>query len=228
MDARGKTYLGLLVVSCLLLSSLTSSRAQQPRPKGGLYVIPRVSRCSETLLPLELDGIGPLPTQVILKIRRSGENQDLVKQQLKLDGDKYKWSGLLAPLGKYDALLFALNDESTPLGIFTFNNIDILKDFIKEERGEITYINRGGPGSVDPSIEESIRKPLPVERLPKRDGRNQLHIIVMNGRGTEADEYFGPPPESQRWVSKPLRLGEYRLIVVEYKGDGSCQLIRGK
>lgn len=72
------------------------------------------------------------------------------------------------------------------------------------------------------------RRPLTVSQLPAPTGQSQIHIVVMNDRGNKADEYYGPPPNEQRWSSKPLSLGRYRLIVAEYKKDQDCQVVRGR
>ena len=229
MDARIKTSFGFLVACSLLWLILPTGQAQQPQPKGELYVIPRAGRCTETALPLELDNVKPLPAEVLLRIKRFDDEKEVGKWLLTLNNDTYKWSGLLTPLGKYRAELYDARDRTTLLGQFTFNNIDILKDFVKEERGEITYISRGGEGAENNNTEsDSERKSLLIDHLPASDGSNRLHIIVMNSRGLKAAEYFDRPPKDGRWESPPLLLGQYRLIVVEYKGDGNCQTIRGR
>jgi hypothetical protein len=224
MDARRKINLRFLVVSCFLVIALATSSAERVQ-RGALYVIPTLGRCSETVLPLKLDGITPLPSEVLLRVKRRADEKELVAQQLNLNGGGYSWSGLLAPLGSYRAQLYDAKDKTTLLGEFTFNNIDILKDFIRQERGEITYINRGGEEAETPSDPE--RKSLIIDQIPASNGRNQLHIIVMSSQGKKADEYFGSPPSERQWKSRPLPVGQYRLIVVEYKGDGNCQVIRG-
>jgi hypothetical protein len=217
-------------VICLTLPCTIGGRGgRQSRPKGSLYVIPTIGRCSETTLPLELDGITPMPNEVELRVKRSGEDRDVVAGRLTLGASVYTWSGLLVPLGKYTAQLYSVGDKTGLLGEFTFNNIDILKDFITRERGEIITITRGegGEGKSENPESSAGRGIWTLENLPKSDGRNQLHIIVMNSRGNKADEYYGTPPQDQHWRSKPLLAGQYRLIVVEYKDDGSCQIIKG-
>jgi hypothetical protein len=223
MDARRKTNCGFLVIGCILMIALATGAKQIQ--KGALYVIPTVGKCSETVLPLKLDGISPLPSEVLLRVKRRSDDKEVVAQQLNLDGSGYTWAGLLAPLGSYRAQLYDAKDKTTLLGEFSFNNIDILKDFIRQERGEITYINRGGDGVQNTADPE--RRSLVIDQLPTSNGRNQLHIIVMSSQGKKADEYLGAPPSDRRWTSKPLLVGQYRLIVVEYKGDGNCQIIRG-
>lgn len=229
MDAGIKTAIGLLAICLTLPPATGAGGAGQSRPRGSLYVIPTVGGCSETTLPLELDGVSPLPDEVELHVKRGGEVGDTVTARLALSDGVYRWSGLLVPLGKYKAQLYSVGDKATLLGEFTFNNIDILKDFIARERGELITITRGEDGE-DPSgsqDEGGGRGTWALENLPASDGRNRLHIILMNRRGNKADEYYGPPPESRSWRSKSILPGQYRLIVVEYKGDGSCQVIRG-
>jgi hypothetical protein len=185
-------------------------------------------RCSLTKLRVELDGLTPLPSEVILRVWRASDNQEVFNQKVNLGSDgQYYWSGLLVPLGRYKAQLFNTKDASASLGIpFSFSNIDILKNFVSEERGEITYLSRGGDPSEPQNDHE--RKTLPVNQLPKPTGHNKIHIIVINDRANKADEYFGDPPADQIWRSKPLYLGQYRLMVVEYLNDGRCQILRGK
>ena len=79
----------------------------------------------------------PLPSEVLLKVRRASDDKEIVNQPITLNSDgRYYWSGLVTPLGKYWAQLFDARDKTTPLGVaFAFNNIDILKDFVREERG---------------------------------------------------------------------------------------------
>jgi hypothetical protein len=228
MDARNKTSLRLLTLGCLLLLAVVASGAGQGRPRGSLYVIPTVGRCSETVLPLELDGINPPPSEVELRVKRSDDDRNVIAQRLTLDNGTYRWSGLLVPLGKYKAQLYDASDSAALLGEFTFNNIDILKDFITRERGEIVTITRGG-GEAEAGDQgvDAGRGSLSLDNLPKPDGGNRIHVIVMNGRGNRADEYYGPPPANGRWSSKPLLAGNYKLIVVEYGGDGNCRIIRG-
>jgi hypothetical protein len=189
-------------------------------------VIPTVGRCSETSLPLELDGVNPLPAEVELRVKRGNDNQYAVKSRLTPDGGGYRWSGLLVPLGKYTAQLYDAGDGAL-LGEYTFNNIDILKDFISRERGEIITITRGEGETTGGQGPDAEMGSLSLDNLPRLDRGSQLHIIVMNSRGNKADEYFGPPPPGRRWRSRPLRLGDYKLIVIDYKGDGGCQIIRG-
>jgi len=228
MDAGNKTRVGLLALGGFLMLAAVTGGAGQSRPRGGLYVIPTVGRCSETVLPLELDGINPLPAEVELRVKGDDDDRDVVASRLALDNGIYRWSGLLVPLGKYKAQLYDAGDKTVLLGEFTFNNIDILKDFINRERGELITITRGqGDAEASGQGSDAERGSLSLDNLPKSDGGNRLHIIVMNNRGNRADEYFGPPPASGNWRSKLLRAGDYKLIVVEYKGDGNCQIIRG-
>jgi len=233
MDARSKAGLRFLVINCLLLFGAVMCPAQQRSPRGALYVLPHAGNCTETVLALELDGISPLPTNVLLRIKRrddgSGEDKEVIARKLSLTDGAYRWSGLLAPLGKHKAQLYDAGDSTKLLGEFTFNNIDILKHFIDRERGEITYISRGGrdPANSDPHADPD-RNSLTVDRLPKPKDDNKIHIIVMNRRGEKADEYYGPPNPNQTWKSSPLRLGEYRLIVAEYYKNGECTVIRGR
>jgi len=231
MDARIKTGRRFLIICCLLLFGLVNGQARQ-KPRGALYVLPHAGNCTQTVLSLELDGISPLPTEVLLRIKwlgdRSREGKEVVSQRLSLTESGYTWSGLLTPLGKYKAQLCDAGNNAMILGEFAFNNIDILKEFITQERGEITYISRGGSdsGTTNPNVDQE-RKPLRVDHLPKPNG-NQIHIIVMTRRGEKADEYYGSPMPEQYWISKPLFPGEYRFIVAEYYGNGNCQVIRGR
>jgi hypothetical protein len=226
MDVRKNSCFRFLATTALLIGVLPTISAPQAQ-RAATYVVPRADRCSLTKLRVELDGITPLPGEILLKIWRAGDNQEVLSQNVNLgdDGKYYYWSGLLVPLGKYKVQLFNAKDISAPLGIpFSFNNIDILKDFVNEERGEITYLSRGG----DPSQTETERKVLPVDQLPKSNGHNKIHIVVINNRANKADEYYGDPPAEQIWKSKPLFVEQYRLVVVEYENDGRCKVLRGK
>lgn len=212
----------------LLLSlALAISAVSQSKRVGFIYVTPRPDSCTQTKLQVQLDSISPRPESVMLRVTRD-DKTEVFNQELKLGDDgHYYWTGLLVPLGKYKAEVFDASNKSLALGKpFAFNNIDILKDFIREERGEITYISRGGDDKQTAQDEE--RQPMTVDRLPPRTNANHVHILVMNDRGNKADEYFGPPPVEQRWVSKPLRPGRYQLIVAEYKEGQSCRLVRGR
>lgn len=227
MDVRANTNTGLLTV--LLLSIAFSTTAiPQPRRGGAIYVSTEAGNCSQTKLRLELDGVTPKPSAVVVRVTRESDNVQVISQELNLNNDgNYYWTGLLAPLGKYKAELLDRGNKSVPFGKpFVFNNIDILKSFIREERGEITYISRGGNETQNAQDNEE-RRTLTVDRLPAPAGQNQIHIVIINDRGNKSDEYYGPPPQEQRWTSKPLRLGKYRLIVAEYKTDQSCHLVRG-
>lgn len=228
MDARRQHSNRFLATAALLIFAFASSTAEQAQ-KGATYVVPSADKCSQTKIRVELDGIAPLPSEVTLKVWRTIDDKEVVSQQVSLssDGKYYYWSGLLVPLGKYKAQLFNAKDKSVSLGIpFSFNNIDILRSFVEEERGEITYLSRGGD-SADPQA-ASERQILSVGQLPTPNGHNQIHIIVINDRANKGDEYFGQPPREQVWRSKPLFLGKYWLLVVEYQDDGSCRVIRGR
>lgn len=229
MDAQRKTHIGFLITAFLLLIVAGSSVLSQSRRVGAIYVSPEIGACSGTKLQLDLDGISPLPHEVILKITRDADHLEVVNQQISLSDDgKYYWSGLLAPLGEYRAELFDAKNRSIVFGRpFAFNNIEILKDFIKKERGEIIYISRGGEGTENVQTDRE-RKTLTVNQLPTPTGKNQIHIVVINDRANKADEYFGPPPRERVWSSKPLRSGRYHLIVAEYRDDQSCQMVKGR
>jgi hypothetical protein len=224
MDVRTHTNPGFLVLVFFSIAVATNA-IPQARRLGVFYVRMETGKCSQTTLRLELDGFKPMPSSVLLRITRHTDDAVVVKQEVNLaDDNSYRWTGLLAPLGKYKAELFDAKNRSAALGApFAFNNIDILKDFIKEERGEITYISRGGKEPNNNQGDE--RKPLTVTRLPAPTGHNQIHIVVINDFGIEADEYYGLPPAEQRWSSKPLRPGRYRLVVAEYDKD-NCHLVR--
>lgn len=226
MDVRTNTNIGFLVV---LLLSITTNVTPQSRRVGALFVATQTGNCSQTRLRLELDGITPRPSPVVLRVTRERDQFEVVNQELNLSNDgNYYWTGLLAPLGKYKAELFDGKTKAVALGKpFVFNNIDILKAFNKEERGEITHISRGGDEGQNSQNNEE-RGTLTVNELPAPTGQNQIHIVVMDYRGNRADEYFGPPPGERRWSSKPLRPGRYRLLVAEYKLNQSCQLVRGQ
>ena len=228
MVTGNKTSIGLLALGCLLLLAAGTSSIGQNRSKGSLYVIPTAGRCSETALPLELDGI-TLPAYVELRIKRGDEDKVVVTQRLTLENGVYKWSGLLVPLGKYKAQLYDGIDKAELLGEFTFNNIDILKDFITKSSGEIVTITRGeGETESGSQGSDAARGSLTLGNLPKPDGNNRLHIIVMNSKGNKADEFYGSPSSDGTWRSKPLIIGNYKLIVVEYSVNGNCQIIRGR
>ena len=65
----------------------------------------------------------------------------------------------------------------------------------------------------------------PVDKLPASNGKT-LHIVVINQLNNgKADEYFGEPPANQVWKSKPLPLGDYRVIIIEYKENQTCTLV---
>lgn len=225
MDIRRDASTGFLVV--LLSLAVVNIAVPQPQGRGFIYVTTRADSCTQTKLQLQLDNLNPKPASVLLRITRE-DKTEVATKELNLGSDgNYYWLGLLVPLGKYKAEVFDAKNNSRALGKpFAFNNIEILRDFIREERGEIIYISRGGGEKETPQDEELQTKT--VDGLPPRTNGNQLHIIVMNSRGNKADEYYGPPPIEQRWTSRPLRQGEYRLIVAEYKSDQSCQVIKGK
>ncbi len=225
MDARTNASAGFLVV--LLSLAVANSAVPQSQRSGFIYVTTRADSCTRTNLQLQLDNFTPKPASVLLRVTRE-DKSEVVNEELNLTNDgNYYWTGLLVPLGKYKAEVFDSRNKSRALGKpFAFNNIEILRDFIREERGEIIYISRGGGEKETPQDEKLQTKA--VDGLPPRTNGNQLHIIVMNSRGNKADEYYGPPPVERRWTSKPLKPGEYRLIVAEYKSDQSCQVTKGK
>lgn len=223
MDTRRHVNIGLLVpvlfVSLLVGETLT--RAQ----KGATYVLIAADGCTGTKLQLELDGVTP-PPQARMKVTRVSDGQVVVDQPVTLNRDgRYYWSGLIAPLGRYRAQLFDPNQKSTALGLaYEFNNNDILKEFIKGERGEIIHLTRGGNESIN--IPQTELESLPVDKLPASNGKNKVHIVVINHENNKADEYFGQPPANQVWKSKPLPLGDYRVIIIEYKENDTCALVR--
>jgi hypothetical protein len=222
MDSRRHINIRLLVAVLFvtLVVGETVTRAQ----KGATYVQIAADSCSGTKLKLELDGVAP-PQQARLRVTRDSDGQVVVDEPVTLNNGRYYWSGLLAPLGKYRAQLFDVNQKSTALGLaYAFNNNDILKDFIKGERGEIVHLTRGGDESTN--LPQTQLKILPVDRLPASNGKNKLHIVVINQQNNKADEYLGEPPANQVWNSKPLPLGDYRVIIIEYKGTETCTLVR--
>jgi len=226
MDVRTNTNTGFLVV-LLLAMAMATNGGSQSRRAGILYVSLQPGNCTQTNLRLELDGIIPKPTSAVLRVTRDNDKIEVVNHQLNLSDDGYYyWSGLLAPLGKYRAEMFDGANKSLTAGKpYVFNNIDLLKNFNDEERGEITYISRGGN---DPQTGQDgyERRSLTVDRLPPQTADHQIHIVVINDRGNKADEYFGPSPREGLWRSKPLRFGPYRLIVAEYPGNQSCRITR--
>jgi hypothetical protein len=223
MDSRRHFNVRLLTAGLFvsLFAAATVTRAQQ----GATYVHIAADTCSGTKLKLELDGMTP-PQQARLKVTRDSDSRIVVDEPVTLNNGQYSWSGLLAPLGKYRAQLFDVNQTSTPLGLaYVFNNNEIVKDFIEGERGEIVQLTRGGDESINTTQTE--RKPLLVDKLPLADGKNKLHIVVIDlSNNNKADEYFGEPPANQVWNSRPLLLGNYRVIVIEYKGNKTCTLVR--
>ncbi|HET6976664.1 MAG TPA: hypothetical protein VFI24_10105 [Pyrinomonadaceae bacterium] len=225
MDIRTNASTGFLVV--LLSLAVANSAVPQSQGRGFVYVTTQADSCTQTKLQLQLDNLTPKPASVLLRITRE-DKTEVANKELNLGSDgNYYWTGLLVPLGKYKAEVFDARNKSRPLGKpFAFNNIEILRDFIREERGEIIYISRGG-GEKETAQDEKLQTKT-VDGLPPRANGNQLHIIVMNSRGNKADEYYGPPPVERRWTSKPLKPGEYRLIIAEYKSDQNCQVTRGK
>src|SRR6266446_1265818 len=221
MDSRRYFSARLLVV--VLFVSLFGGEPLTRAQKGATYVQIAADSCSGTKLKLELDGVTP-PPQARLRVTRDSDDQVVVDQPVILNDGRYYWSGLLAPLGKYRAQLFDANQKSTALGLaYAFNNNDILKDFIKAERGEIVHLTRGGDETIN--VPQTELKALPVEKLPASNGKNKLHIVVINQLSNgKADEYFGEPPPNQVWKSKPLPLGDYRVIIIEYKENQTCTL----
>lgn len=158
---------------------------------------------------------------------RESDNEIVVDQRVNLSGDsKYYWSGLLTPLGKYRAQLFDANNRSTALGLpYVINNNDILKEFVRGERGEIIHLTRGGDEPINPQTD---LKKLSVGNVPRPNGKNKLHVIVINQVNNKADEYFGAPPSSQVWDSRLLPLGDYRVVIIEYNGNAPCSFVRRK
>jgi hypothetical protein len=221
MDFRKHINIGFLALG-LLLSLSSKGSAQQ----GATYVKIAADACSGTKLKVELDGVSPLPPQARLRVTRESDERLVLDQVVMLSSDRrYYWSGVLAPLGKYKAQLFDFGNSSSPLGLaYVFNNNDILKEFIKGERGEIVHLTRGGDGSS--SSPQTEVKDLVIDRLPASTGKNRLHIVVINRQNNKADEYFGEPPAGQLWKTKPLPLGDYRVIVIEYDDNGTCTLLR--
>ena len=225
MDSRRHLNIGFLV-AVAIVSVLWSGARSANAQKGATYVEMAADNCSGTKLSLELDGITPPPQARLIVTRRSDE-QVVVDEPVSLGSDsRYHWSGVLAPLGKYRAQLFDANQKSVALGLsYAFNNDDILKEFIKGERGEIVHLTRGGN---EPVTQQTEQKKLTVGSLPRSNGKNKLHIILMNQLNNKADEYFGSPPSSQLWESRLLPLGDYRVIVVEYNENEACTLITRK
>jgi hypothetical protein len=228
MDARRNLSIGFLAIALLLVTVLASGPSECAQ-RGATYVETSADRCSGTRLRIQLDGIKPLPSEVLLKLRRASDDKEIANQPIPLNNDgRYYWSGLVTPLGKYWAQLFDAKDKTTPLGVaFAFNNIDILKDFVREERGEITYLSRGGNDTRNTQADLD-RKSLTVNQLPSPTGHNQIHIVVIDDRATKADEYFGAPPSEHLWNTRPLLPGRYRLIVVEYVDNGTCKILKGR
>ena len=222
MGSRKYINIGLLACGLLLtqLGSAVITSAQQ----GATYVHVAADKGSGTILELELDGITP-PAQAQLIVTRESDNQIVVDQQVNISKDsKYYWSGILTPLGRYRAQLFDVNRRSVALGLpYAFNNNDILKEFIEGERGEIIHLTRGGNEPTDPQTE---LKRLSVSNLLRSNGKNKVHIVVINKYNTNADEYFGPLPSNQVWESKLLPLGDYRVFIFEYNENQTCTLIR--
>lgn len=223
MDPRRHLNIGFLttvaIVSALWLGML-SANAQ----KGATYVQMGADSCNGTKLSLELDGITP-PPQARLIVTRQSDKQVVVDEPVSLGSDsRYNWSGVLAPLGIYRAQLFDANQKSVPLGLpYAFNNDDILKEFIKGERGEIVHLTRGGD---EPISQQTELKKLAVGNLPRSSGKNKIHIIVINYLNNKADEYFGVPPSSQLWESRLLPLGNYRVIIIEYNENKTCTFVK--
>lgn len=222
MDPR--RHLNIRLLAAVLFGSLFLGAAVTLAQQGATYVQIAADSCSGTKLKLELDGVTP-PQQARLRVTRDSDGQVVVDEPVTLNSGRYYWSGLLAPLGKYRAQLFDVSQKTTPLGLaYAFNNNDILKDFIEGERGEIVHLTRGGDESTN--IPQTQIKILPVDKLPSSNGKNKLHIVVINQQNNKADEYFGEPPANQVWNSKPLPLGDYRVIIIEYKGNETCTLVR--
>src|SRR5437867_1593891 len=122
MDVRRKRCFRFLATMALLIGVLANNSLPQAQ-RGATYVAPMADRCSLTKVRVELDGITPLPSEVLLKIWRAGDNQEVLSQSVGLgsDGKYYYWSGLLVPLGKYKAQLFNAKDASASIGIpFSF------------------------------------------------------------------------------------------------------------
>ena len=111
------------------------------------------------------------------------------------------------PLGKYRAQLFDPNQKSIALGLaYEFNNNDILKEFIKGERGEIIHLTRGGDEAMN--LPQTELKPLPVDKLPASNGKNKLHIVVIDHHtNNKADEYFGQPPCKSSLAHQAIAFG---------------------
>lgn len=222
MDFTKHFNTGLLVLALVLSFSIQGS-AQ----KGATYVKIAADECSGTKLQVELDGVSPLPPQAKLRVIRESDGRTVVDKPVALSSDsRYYWSGVLAPLGKYTAQLFDASNSSTPLGLaYLFNNDDILKEFVKGERGEIIHLTRGGNETSSPSQTEVQN--LVIDNLPASTGTNLLHIIVINQQNNKTDEHFGEPPADHLWRSKPLPLGDYRVIVIEYNGSNeTCKFVR--
>jgi hypothetical protein len=86
-------------------------------------------------------------------------------------------------------------------------------------------LTRGGDETSSPSQTEV--KNLLIDSLPASTGKNRLHIIVINHQNNKTDEYFGEPPADHLWRSKPLPLGDYRVIVIEYDSSKeTCKFVR--
>jgi hypothetical protein len=222
MDFRKHINIGFLALALVLSLSSKGGSAQQ----GATYVKIAADACSGTKLKVELDGVSPLPPQARLRVTRESDERVVLDQLVLLSSDRrYYWSGVLAPLGKYKAQLFDFGKSPTPLGLaYVFNNNDILKEFIRGERGEIVHLTRGGDESS--STPQTEVKDLVIDRLPASTGKNRLHIVVINQQNNKADEYFGEPPPSQFWKTRTLLLGDYRVIVIEYQDNGTCTRVR--
>src|SRR5260370_15555794 len=201
-----------------MLVSLVAGETIRRAQKGATYVQIAADSCRGTRVKLKLDGIAP-PRQATLRVTRDSDGQIVVDEPVTLNDGRYYWSGLLAPLGKYRAQLFDPNQKTTALGLaYEFNNNDILKEFIKRKHGEIIHLTRGGDESVN--LPQTELRPLRVDKLPASNGKNKLHIVVINHHtNNKANEYFGRPPASQVWSPKPLPSGDYQVIVMQYTSN---------
>ena len=74
---------------------------------------------------------------------------------------------------------------------------------------------------VDAAERQSGGQGILTVHLPARSDLTQVLIVVFDGDGTIADQYFGEPPPRRVWKSARLPRGSYLLRVAGVDGRGN-------
>lgn len=192
-----------------------------------LYIKAEMGDCTKTRLIVRLDGVKPLPNEIHFTIKtyeRNSQDGEVIlnQQRLILTSDRYIWIGLL-PLGRYSAQAYnkdkrKLSDE------YVFSNERLVQILDRGGQSEIVQL-RGGDVTDQENISSGSKiAQLSLDRISYSATTRRMHLILINNKGELADQYLGPPVQS--WKSKPLPIGAYKRIMVEYDEAYSCKPIK--